>query len=168
MRCPWKLHIFCCGLYGVFVAFGPLVARARFHILTRLEHYIFSVVAYVEILRFRAYNGQEPGIYALTRHRKLYILYCGTEILRFLDSGGQGPRTNVLRRPREPYILCYGFWGDSSNSGLWWPGAQNLCFDAPSETVLFWLCLIAQFLLSFIRRCVGFGPVVARGPASML
>ena len=80
----------------------------------------------------------------------------------FVSPAGRGMKRakqqeQKQRKQHEKHVYC--LYSDSLMSDLWWPGAQNPCFDSPSKTI--------YFLLWLIRRFFDLGHLVARCPESM-
>ena len=120
----------------------------------------FCVMSYTALLRLWASGGQGPRIHVLTRiENYIFSVMAYLAILRFRASGSQEPITHALTRSRKLQFFFYGLPDDSPIPGLWWPGAEYPCFDAPSKT--------SDFLSLLIRRLFDFVHLVARGPEFM-
>ena len=126
------------------------------HVLTRPRKLYLSLLLIVQ--RFfdsgRLVARDPESMFGRALENYICSVMAYMMILRFRASGGQGPRIHVLTRPRKLYILCDVFCSDCLTLGIWSPGAQSSCFDAPSKTT--------YFLLSPIRRLFDFGSQVAR------
>ena len=155
-------HIFCCMAYILrFLDFGvwwPGAQNLCFDAPSRTIYFLVWLLQ--RLFDFGHLVAMDPeSMFRCDLENYLFSVIAYTALLRFRAFGGQGPRIHVLTRPRELHILCYGLYSDCSISGIWWPGTQNQCFDAPSKTTYFRLLRVQRFFDS--------GPLVARGPESI-